>query len=192
MASEGLLAGQRCNIGLVSWSSFKLRRVSRSSLAAETQALADAEDELHYCRVLWLELTGTHVKLERSDEAVQALPAVLCIDARAIYDVLVNRRTTVSMVEKRTALELTGFMQKQQATGLQVRWVHGEANLADAMTKSGADLVLQRFFDAGQQWAIVFDTALSAKKRKQAGLAPLDATADFLECLVAFLADWVP
>ena len=45
-------------INPVSWKSGKLHRVARSSLSAEAQALADAEQELFYARLEWREMQG--------------------------------------------------------------------------------------------------------------------------------------
>ena len=83
-------------------------------------------------------------------------------------------------------------MQKQASSKLQVRWVHSEANLADAMTKTASDAVLQRFFHNQHVWTIMFDTVLSSKRRRAAGLQPLDGGADLQEGLRAFFQGWVP
>ena len=51
-----------------------------------------------------------------------------------------------------------------------MHWVHGEANLADALTKEGAEAVLQDFMARKQKWSIVHDPEMrSAKKRKAGG-----------------------
>ena len=48
--------GQRGHVNVISWGSSKLRRVCRSSLAAETPALAEAEQELMFVRTQWRDL----------------------------------------------------------------------------------------------------------------------------------------
>ena len=50
--------GVRGPVNVMSWSSSKLKRVCRSSLAAETQALAECEQELMFLRVQWAEMLG--------------------------------------------------------------------------------------------------------------------------------------
>ena len=47
----------------VAWKSGKLHRVARSSLSAESQALADAEQELFYARLAWWEMQGRTPRL---------------------------------------------------------------------------------------------------------------------------------
>ena len=50
IANSDLLQGRDSNISLISWHSSRLRRVARSSSAAETQAAAEGDDELVYIR----------------------------------------------------------------------------------------------------------------------------------------------
>ena len=51
IANSELLQGKESNLSLISWHSSRLRRVARSSSAAETQAAADGEDEAVYIRL---------------------------------------------------------------------------------------------------------------------------------------------
>ena len=48
IANTELLQGQESNMSLISWHSSRLRRVARSSSAAETQAAADGDDAVVY------------------------------------------------------------------------------------------------------------------------------------------------
>ena len=75
-------------VNIVGWKSGRLQRVARSSLAAETQALADLEQELMFARLTWAELIGERVKLEQTLPAIRKVPAVLITDARALFDAL--------------------------------------------------------------------------------------------------------
>ena len=54
IANSELLQGRESNMSLISWHSSRLRRVARSSLAAETQEAADGDDEA-LCTRLCLE-----------------------------------------------------------------------------------------------------------------------------------------
>ena len=51
IANSELLQGRESNMSLISWHSSRLRRVARSSSAAETQAAADGDDEAVYIRL---------------------------------------------------------------------------------------------------------------------------------------------
>ena len=94
-----ILDGKRGHVTVVSWSTNKLRRVARSSMAAEMQALANSEDELHLCRLAWLEFNGVAVDLNHVDEALQDIPGTVIIDAKAIYDVLISQNQPIQLAE---------------------------------------------------------------------------------------------
>ena len=60
--------GLKGPVNVISWGSAKLRRVCRSSLAAETQALSEAEQELMFVRTMWMQMMGEKVNLHRPGE----------------------------------------------------------------------------------------------------------------------------
>ena len=66
----------------------KSKRKARSSLSAEVQALADAEQGEISTRLHMGELLGFVVNLGNVDETVQRVGGVLVIDAKATYDLV--------------------------------------------------------------------------------------------------------
>ena len=79
----------------------------------------------------------------------------------------------VGLKEKRTGYELQMLKESCLKTGLELRWVNSDAQLADAMTKVAgiAEEKLARFFRMGSCWRITYDPEmLSAKRRKQLGV----------------------
>ena len=60
--------GQRAPLTL---ESMKLKRVARSSLAAEVQAFSEGEQELMWCRLQWSEMLDNVVDLAQPQEAVK-------------------------------------------------------------------------------------------------------------------------
>ena len=173
ITSQEVLDGKRGHVSVVSWNTNKLRRVARSSMAAEMQALANAEDELHLCRLAWLEFNGFEVDLNQVDEALQNISGTVIIDAKAIYDVLISDNQPIQLSEKRTALELLAYLRNTESNHTETRWVHGEANLADGLTKIGHHPMLREFLETST-WCFVHDSSqLSGKKRKAKGLDPL-------------------
>jgi len=50
-ADNSILEGEEALTSILDWRSWKLTRVCRSSLAAETQAFTDALDQLNYYRI---------------------------------------------------------------------------------------------------------------------------------------------
>ena len=56
-----------------------------------------------------------------------------------------------------------------------VKWCHGEANLADGLTKETAKTQLDNFYNGGCTWSLVYDKDMvSARKRRKKGQQPLD------------------
>ena len=169
-----VLEGQRDHVTIVSWSTNKLKRVCRSSLAAEVQALAVTEDELHLTRLTWAEFNGARVDLNNVDEHISKIPGTAVIDAKSIYDTLTSTNQPLQLQEKRTALELLAYLQNTEANNTETRWVHGGANLADGLTKIGHHPMLREFLETST-WALIQDPkGLSAKRRQTLGIDKLD------------------
>ena len=180
ICGNNVLEGVQEHVSVVSWSTNKLKRVARSSMAAEMQALANAEDELHLCRLAWLEFNGKRVDLNHVDEVLHEISGTVVIDAKSIYDVLTSQNQPIQLSEKRTALEMLAYLKNTEANGTETRWVHGEANIADGLTKLGNHPMLQEFLKTST-WALVNDASqLSGKKRRAQGLSKLSsAPTDF-------------
>ena len=161
--------GKMSQITLLAWSSRKLRRVARSSLAAEVQALAEGADNLWLARLQWAEFNGFDVSKGNEDAAVRASRGLLITDAKSIYDAITRSETQgLGLQEKQSALELLGVKEQIQRDGTDLRWVHSQAQLADGLTKVGARPVIEKFLEE-QLWACKYDPAFeSAKKRSQA------------------------
>ena len=96
-------------------------------------------------------------------------------DAKALFDAATNRESSgLRLKEPRSALELDSLKESLQEQGTLLRWVHSEANLADALTKPQAKHVLQLFLQR-RRWKIMFDPLFqSSKNRKKIGLKKLE------------------
>ena len=142
------------------------------------QALANAEDELHLCRLAWLEFNGNDINLNEVDKAIKDVPGTVIIDAKSIYDTLTSQNQPTQLAEKRTALELLAYLKNTDANGTQTRWVHGGANIADGMTKLGNHPMLREFLEKSE-WTIIHDpNGKSNKKRTAAGIGKLEKTGE--------------
>ena len=82
MTHPETLEGKLGHHTIIGWSSNKLKRVARSSLAAEVQAMVNGEDELHLCRACWAEFQGHDLDLENPEETIMKVPGTVIIDAR--------------------------------------------------------------------------------------------------------------
>jgi len=142
-------------------------------MAAEVQALANAEDELHLTRLAWAEFKGIRPDMSNVDSVIATVPGTVVIDAKSIYDTLTSTNQPLQLQEKRTALELLAYLKNTEANQTETRWVHGGANLADGLTKIGPHPMLREFLESGT-WALVQDPkGLSGKRRQALGLDKL-------------------
>ena len=166
-------------VNVIGWKSGRLQRVARSSLAAETQALADMEQEIMFARLTWAELLGTRVSLEKTLPAIRRVPAVLITDARALFDALEKgsiASSGYSMKDKYTALEMQALSQHVEEQGSILQWVDSDHQLADGLTKIQKQDVLKKFMVQGT-WRLRLDGALLSAKKRRALQSQMDSTA---------------
>ena len=85
IATAGLSQGKESNMSLISWHSSRLKRLARSSSAAETQAAADGDDEAVYLRLCLKEVLSGQLDLAKLaiGSAKKFLP--LWWDCRGVY-----------------------------------------------------------------------------------------------------------
>ena len=101
--------GKRAPLTLVGWSSCRLPRKARSSLAAEAQAMSEADQELVFVRLAWAEFCALDVDLAKSEGAISQVPGTVVTDAKALYDILLKRDMNsagVGLKDKYSALEI--------------------------------------------------------------------------------------
>ena len=67
-------------MSLISWHSSRLRRVARSSSAAETQAAADGDDEAVFTRLCLKEVVFGQLDLRNWQSEARHIPAALVVD----------------------------------------------------------------------------------------------------------------
>eukprot|EP00435_Cladocopium_sp_Y103_P024092 s1073_g5.t2 len=168
-AHRKMLDGVQGPVSMVSWSTHKLRRVCRSSLAAEAQALAECEAELFLVRGLWQELLGADLDLKNPWNTTKETPGVLVVDAKALYDTLRQQDVpNLSAKEKHTALEVMGLSQHLVEQGTTLRWCNSDQQLADGMTKISAQDRISNFIKGNQRWNLLYDESFTAAKKLKA------------------------
>ena len=78
-ADRALLEGKNALMKILDWRSWKLKRVCRSSLAAETQAFTDAIDQLNWLRLFLADILAPKaLDLRKVEELLQSLPNKPC------------------------------------------------------------------------------------------------------------------
>lgn len=167
MADKDSVEGKQSWITIIDWKSWKLRRVTRSSLAGEVQAFSDCQDIQEWLRTFWQELWGpTGIQLKQSDNYFYSDHAsTILTDCKSLYDALAKIETSgLQLTERRPAIEATGSKVRLGQTNCNVRWVNSDRQFADGLTKPDACDDLRRFQRQGF-WKIIFDPEfISAKK----------------------------
>ena len=170
--SPKMLRNEPAPLSIMAWRSGRLPRVARSSLGAELQAMSECEEELMFLRFQWAEMCGHEAQPGQVRELLAKVPGALVTDAKALYDV-VKKGTMNSagagLKEKYSTMEFLSLIQRLSDGGTEIRWVHSDAQLADALTKGlthgGA---LQKVLVEGK-WTIVHDPLFTAAKKRAKG-----------------------
>ena len=171
-ADKDLLDGKESSVSIMDWKSWKLKRKVRSSLAAESQALADAVDNLNYLRLFFAEcLISDSIDLRQSDRVLSMMPkAHVITDCKSLYDALERSESAgLGLSEKRTAIEVTATREVMRETGISTRWVNSDRQIADVLTKPQVPAHNLQALQSTGRWKIVFDDQFtSAKKLRKA------------------------
>ena len=123
---------------VLDWKSKKVKRVVRSTLAAEALALGDGLETALFEKEVFKELFGQEVKIL----------VIAIVDNKSVE---VNLRSTSSVEDKRLRRDLSMIKEMLDRGEVHsVRWVDGKLQLADTLTKKGVNsLKLQAVLQMG-------------------------------------------
>jgi hypothetical protein len=122
---------------IIHFSSTKSKRVTRSVLASEVYGMVAGVD-MGYAITTTLQMVSARLKLPR-------VQTIVCTDSYSLYECLVKLGTTK---EKRLMIDIMALRQSYERRELhEVRWIHGDDNLADAFTKGAPNRSLERFIN---------------------------------------------
>ena len=120
---------------LVHWSSTKSKRITRSVLASEIYGMVGGVDMAIAVK--------TTLDMITKQLGMNEIPIVVCTDSYSLYECLVKLGTTK---EKRLMIDIMALRQSYERRELaEVRWINGEDNPADAMTKTSPNKALKKF-----------------------------------------------
>ncbi|VDI62952.1 Hypothetical predicted protein [Mytilus galloprovincialis] len=124
-----VLVGENGIFSPITWQSKRIRRVARSTLAAETLAMADAIDSGIFIASLYTELM--YGKADPTQ-----LPITCLTDCHSLWDAI---KSTKQVSEKRLRLEISSIRELIQMHQIvSVKWIETKHQLADCLTKKGA------------------------------------------------------
>jgi len=107
----------------LAWHSGKLKRIARSTIAAETMALSDGVEEAMYLRqIIQFSIGGE-------------LPIIAVTDNKSLLQAI---NSTHLVQEKRLRIDISAIKEVVETECVTVTWVPGVSQLADCLTKKGA------------------------------------------------------
>jgi hypothetical protein len=128
------LANKHNKANIIHWSSIKYKRVTRSVLAFELYGMAYGFD-------IGATIKSTLEQILR----IKTLTLLLCTDSKSLYDCLVKLGTTQ---EKRLMVDLMCLRQSYERREItEIKWIDGDNNPADAITKSKLCQALRDLID---------------------------------------------
>ena len=125
---------------LIHYSSTKSKRITRSVLASEIYGMVGGVDMAI--------AINTTIKMIVSQLGFPAPPIIVCTDSYSLYECLVKLGTTK---EKRLMIDIMAIRQSYERREVtEIRWINGQDNPADAMTKGTPNKALEKFIDTNQ------------------------------------------
>ena len=168
MVNKTVTEGQEGHYNILDWRSWKLARVARSTLSAESQAASEAADALLFASTFWNLIWKPWLPLDQISTARAKHPPRLVVDAKALYDLLIKEEVqAANNADKRTAIEVLVTQDKLKCCGALTMWVSSELQYADGLTKNtAAQLLADRM--RSHLTKLKSDESFTASKKKDA------------------------
>ena len=156
--------GMETQATLAAWKSFRLKRKTVDTLAAEGQALQSGIGSIHWHRLLFLEAFYGMLSTARWREESRKIPFLAAVDSKSLYDAANKCTSTTAYIsDKRTAIDLAVIKADLLETSGTIRWIDTRAMIADPLTKAHPATYLRYVMSVGK-WSIVEEgTALQRK-----------------------------
>ena len=122
-----LLSDKYNNVAPIAWSSVKLKRVARSTIAAEALALSDGCDTSYFVATLTKEIIFMK---QHNDINIEAFT-----DNRSLYETV---HTAKPILDKRLRVEIAALREMCEKNELQISWIEKQHQLSDVLTKTRA------------------------------------------------------
>ena len=107
----------------ISWSSNRIKRVVRSTLAAETLASADGADAALFLARMIQQFLSSEVKVE------------CYTDSRSLFE---SAGSTKIVSDRRLRVEISTIREMIQKEEINLQWIDGKYQLSNVLTKKGA------------------------------------------------------
>ena len=125
-----ILVGENGKSCPLSWASKKIKRVVKSTLAAETLVASDSVDMSYYIGQILSEILF-------KESTRNTVPIFCNVDNKSLYE---NVYSTKNVDEKRLRIDLAIMKQMIQNNEISMNWVESSCQISDCLTKRGADV----------------------------------------------------
>ena len=122
------LKGNNNMLAPIEWSSKKVRRICRSTISAETMSLLDAVDNS-----IWLSSILKQISIEKP------VISIAKTDNEGLSNAVYS---TTPVTEKRLRVDIAGIKEEIKNRNIKVEWIPKQKQLADSLTKQGANTEL--------------------------------------------------
>ena len=133
LAVHASITNCRVPVSVLSWQ--KIKRVVRSSLAAETCSMSTCQEHLDWMRTMWEQMTRGVFVLENYEQFLTARPSILVTDCKSLYDAIHKEGAAPASTDKRLAIELAIVKAKAVSRETDLRWIDTRYQIADCLTK---------------------------------------------------------
>ena len=166
-ANPGILEGAEVRADVLAFHSTQTKRVCRSTLAAEASHLAEAVEAGDWIIVLLEEALSGKVDLKNWADVIEERPRAYVTDAKSVFDYL-QRDATSTSSDKRMAIEGALLRETVRKRNAHIRWIDGQQNIANVLTKSNAEKdTLREFLRSGKTCLTQTDANKELKAKKQ-------------------------
>ena len=143
---------------IIYWLFIKCKKIIRSVFTTELYKMMHGFD-------LNAVIKGIFTKIMQTN-----IPLVLCIDSKSLYECLVKLDITQKKRLMINIMSLRQSYKKQEI--IEIKWIHGQNNSADSMTKAKPDIALKTIIETNHinlstiEWIERTKTAEDEKKHE--------------------------
>ena len=169
LAVHASITNCRVLVSVLSWQSKKIKRVVRSSLAAETCSMSTCQEHLDWMRTMWEQMTRGEFVLENYEQFLTARPSILVTDCKSLYGAIHKEGAAPASTDKRLAIELAIVKAKAVSTETDLRWIDARYQIADCLTKHASrksEAVLQKILKE-VQWRITAEEDMLDRRKRE-------------------------
>ena len=170
LADNHVMNGE-AKASVVSWASHRIKRVVRSTLAAEAMGLSTAVEHADFVRAAMSELCDATFVLRDWLQGIKRWLQIWVVDAKSVYDSL--RKESSLPSDRRLAIDVACLRDTLAGDRNDVvKWIPGPQNPADALTKGTGNDTLRRLMHTGtfslkEEKAVAEARGVEAEKRRQ-------------------------